>query len=102
MSRTPCLRSFFGTGSMPHSGMPGPPERAGVAQHQHRVGVAVEVVAVDARRHVVVVVEHHRLAGVLENLRSPTALITAPFGARLPRSHHQAAGFLQRIALSCG
>jgi hypothetical protein len=25
MSRTPCCRSFFGIGSMPHSGMPGPP-----------------------------------------------------------------------------
>jgi hypothetical protein len=25
MSRTPCFSSFFGIGSMPHSGMPGPP-----------------------------------------------------------------------------
>ena len=25
MSRTPCASSFFGIGSMPHSGMPGPP-----------------------------------------------------------------------------
>ena len=26
MSRTPCFTSFFGMGSMPHSGMPGPPK----------------------------------------------------------------------------
>ena len=25
MSFTPCLMSFFGMGSMPHSGKPGPP-----------------------------------------------------------------------------
>ena len=25
MSRTPAFTSFFGIGSMPHSGMPGPP-----------------------------------------------------------------------------
>jgi hypothetical protein len=25
MSRTPCFSSFFGIGSWPHSGMPGPP-----------------------------------------------------------------------------
>ena len=25
MSRTPCFSSFCGSGSMPHSGMPGPP-----------------------------------------------------------------------------
>ena len=37
MSRTPCFSSFFGIGSMPHSGMPGAAERAGVPQHEHVV-----------------------------------------------------------------
>src|SRR5882672_4233015 len=44
-------------------------ERPGVAQHQHRVGVDLEVVAIDARRHVVVVLEYHGFPGVLEQLR---------------------------------
>ena len=62
MSRTPCFSSFFGIGSWPHSGMPGRAVRAGVLQHQHRVRVDVEVRVVDARGHVVVVLEHHRAA----------------------------------------
>ena len=47
MSRTPALSSFFGIGSMPHSGMPGPPFGPAFLQHQHMVGRDVEIVAVD-------------------------------------------------------
>ena len=65
MSRTPCFSSFFGIGSMPHSGMPGPPMRPGVAQHEHVVRRDVEVVVVDRRLHRRIVVEDERRPGVL-------------------------------------
>ena len=63
-------------------------ERSGVLEHQDRVLVDVEVRIVDARRHVVVVVEHDRLARVCFCRCASAAggLITAPSGARLPRS----------------
>ena len=68
MSRTPCFTSFFGIGSMPHSGMPGPPCGPGIAQDQHSVGGDVEIVAVDRFLHRRIVVEHQRRAGVLQEL----------------------------------
>ena len=94
MSRTPCFSSFFGIGSWPHSGMPGPPSGPALLQHQHRVLVDRQRRVVDARRHVVVVVEHHRRAGVpaAAAARPRRGLITAPSGARLPRSTASAVG----------
>ena len=69
MSRTPGLSSFFGIGSMPHSGMPGPPLGPEFLQHQHMVRRDLEIVAVDLARHVVVVLEHQRRTAVLEQPR---------------------------------
>src|SRR5450830_689283 len=68
MSRTPCWTSFFGTGSIPHSGMPGPPSGPPFLSTSNAGSVHVEIVAVDARGHVVVVLEYHGAAGVLEQL----------------------------------
>ncbi len=65
MSRTPCFTSFFGIGSMPHSGMPGPPCGPAVLQHQHVIGGDVEIVALDSRAMCVVVLEHQRRAAML-------------------------------------
>ena len=73
MSRTPCARSFLGIGSMPHSGMPGRAERAGILEHQDGVGRHGERRIVDAGLEVVVVLEDHR---------APRVLRAA--GARLP------------------
>ncbi len=56
MSRTPFFSSFFGIGSWPHSGMPGRAVRPGVLHDEHRVLVHLEIVGVDARPQVVVVV----------------------------------------------
>ena len=51
------------------SGMPGIALRTAAAQHQHRVGVDVEVGVVDAGVHVLDGVEHHRRPAVREQVR---------------------------------
>ncbi len=55
--------------------MPGAPLRAGIAQHQHVVGVDVEIGIVDAQRHVLDGFEHHGAAGVLQQLRARRRLL---------------------------
>ena len=69
MSRTPCRSSFFGIGSMPHSGMPGPPDRAGIAQDHDMIRRNVEVGIVHRFVHLVVAVEHERRPGMLQQAR---------------------------------
>ena len=69
MSRTPCFSNFFGIGSMPHSGMPGPPCGPAVWSTSTLSGVDVELRVVEPGVHVVVVLEHHRRAGVLQQPR---------------------------------
>ena len=66
MSRTPCPNSRFGIGSMPHSGMPGPPFGPAFFKHQDMVGRDVEIVAFDLAHHVVIVLEGDHFAAVLE------------------------------------
>ena len=80
--------SFFGIGSWPHSGMPGAPSGPAFCSTSTESGVDGERRIVDARRHVVVVGEHDGAARVLAADRGSAAagLITAPSGARLPRS----------------
>ena len=65
MSRTPCASSFFGIGSWPHSGMPGAPSGPASCSTSTESVVTVKRGIVDARGHVVVVVEHDRRARVL-------------------------------------
>ena len=66
MSRTPCFTSFFGIGSMPHSGMPGPPFGPAFFSTSTWSARDVEIVALDLARHVVVVLERDRLAAMLD------------------------------------
>ena len=46
--------------------MPGAPSGPRVLQHQHVVRRHVEIVALDLARHVIIVLEHHRRAAVLQ------------------------------------
>ena len=69
MSRTPVASSFFGIGSWPHSGMPGAPSGPACFSTSTESVVTVERGIVDARRHVVVVGEHDRGPGVLQQAR---------------------------------
>ena len=80
MSRTPALSSFFGIGSWPHSGMPGPPFGPPFLSTRTWSGVTSRSSRSTSRRHVVVVLERDRLAAVLQE-----ALVG---GGRL---HHAAA-----------
>src|SRR5918992_1638957 len=65
-------------------------ERPGVPQHEHRIRVRVQVVAVDARSHVVVVLEHDRLARVPEYFRRG-GLDHRAVGREVAAQHHEAA-----------
>ena len=68
MSRTPCLTSFFGIGSIPHSGMPGrraDPRCAGRARGSR----SRRDRRVDARLEIGVVVEDQRRPGMLQEFR---------------------------------
>ena len=47
----------------------GTAQRTGVAQHQHRASIHIEIRVVEPRGHVVVIVEHHCATGVLQQLR---------------------------------
>ena len=66
MSRTPWASSFFGIGSMPHSGMPGPPSGPASWRTSTESAVTGERRIVDPRFEVVVVAEDDRGSGVLE------------------------------------
>src|SRR6184192_4677157 len=79
MSRTPACTNFFGIGSMPHSGMPGPPLGPAFLSTMTWSGVG-KIVTLDLARHVVVVLERERGPAMLEK-----ALI------RRRRLHHAAA-----------
>ena len=69
MSRTPCLSSFLGIGSMPHSGMPGPPTGPAFCSTSTWSARHLEIVAIDPFRHLVVVAEDQRRPGMLEETR---------------------------------
>ena len=64
MSRTPCASSFLGIGSMPHSGMPGPPSGPAFCSTSTESGVTGSVRIVDPRFEVVVVAEDDGRPGV--------------------------------------
>ena len=88
MSRTPAFSSFFGIGSMPHSGMPGPPLGPAFLSTRTWSGVTSRSSRSISRRHVVVVLERQRRAAMLAGSRGSAAdgFITQPRGARLPVS----------------
>src|SRR5918999_3532079 len=79
-------------------GHPGAAERAGVAQHENAGGVDLEIVAVDARGHVAVVLEDHGLAHMLEKLRGSSCRLNDRT-VRCERASHddEAAGCLERV-----
>ncbi len=81
MSRTPSFRSFLGIGSIPHSGIPGPPFGTGIAQDEDMVGSHIQIVPVYFLRHLIVAVENQGRAFMLEKARIA--------GRRL---HHRAVG----------
>jgi len=85
MSRTPAPSSFFGIGSWPHSGMPGAPCGRHFAA-RYAVGVDRKQGIVDARRHVVVVAEHYRAAGVFQQPRLHRRRLITAVGCQVPRS----------------
>jgi hypothetical protein len=77
---------------MPHSGMPGPALRAGVAQHQDVVGRDVEVGVVDGRLHLGVVVEHQRGPLCLQQVRrAGRGLMTHAVGREVAAQHRERA-----------
>ena len=87
MSRTPCASSFFGIGSMPHSGMPGPPSGPACCSTSTESAVTGSAGSSIRAVHVVVVAEHDgRPACWSSRGSAAVCLMTAPSGARLPRS----------------
>ena len=69
MSRTPCCSSFFGIGSWPHSGRPGAPCGPALCSTSTLSLSTTSVGIVDARGHVVVVLEHHGRPGMAREMR---------------------------------
>ena len=63
------LQSFFGIGSMPHSGMPGPPIGPALRSTMTWSGVTSRSRIVHRLRHLVIGVEHDRRAGMLQQAR---------------------------------
>ena len=69
MSVTPRREQALGDRELAPLGHPGAASRAGVPQHEHRVGGDVERRVVDPCGEVVDVLEHDRGAAVAEELR---------------------------------
>ena len=88
MSLTPWASRYLGIGSIPYSGMPGPPSGPAPRSTSTESGGHAERRVVDPLLHLRVAVEDHRGPGVREQRPASAAsgLMTAPSGARLPRS----------------
>ena len=87
MSRTPCLEQLLRDREHPPLRHARAAERARVAQDQHRVGVDVQRGVVDARGHVVVVLEDDGAGpcAVSSDGDAAECLMTQPSGASEPR-----------------
>ena len=77
----------------------GSAQRPGILKDENGILVDIKIVAVDARFHIVEVVEDHRRAGVLPEARGRRRpiLMTAPSGASDPKRIDRAAGLHQRL-----
>ena len=94
MSRTPCFSSFFGIGSMPHSGMPGPPTGPALRSTSTCVGGDVEILVVDrAPSSSRIVVEHQRRArcGASSSGRAGGRLDDRAVGREVAAQHRERA-----------
>ena len=99
MSRTPCSSSFLGIGSMPHSGMPGPPRGPALRRTRTESGVTSNVWVVDAGVHVVVVLEDDRGASVGQQVwRRRGVLDDGSVGGEGAVEDRQAALLVHRVA----
>ena len=76
----------------------GAAERAAVLQYKHAGLVDVERITVDARIHIVIVLEHHRAAGVLHQPRfGSSRLDHRAVGCEIAAQHGKPAAFRQRV-----
>ena len=69
MSRTPLLQQLLRDRQLAPLRHAGRADRTRVLQHDHGIGGDVEVFAVDARRHVGVVLEHDGRSAMLQQVR---------------------------------
>ena len=100
MSRTPCASSFFGIGSMPHSGMPGAPSGPAFCSTSTESARHRQRRIVEPRFEIVVVREDDGRAGVLQQpLVRGGVLDHGAVGREIAAQHRDAAfGPERRIA----
>ncbi len=98
MSLTPPRASFFGDRQITRLRHAGCALGAGIAQHQHVVGVDVEIGIVDPQRHVLDGFEHHGAPGMLQQFRARRRLLDDGSARReVAVQHRHRAFFLDRI-----